>query len=215
MEVDIKDSKDLGAFLRDGLGELNQESKFGYMIVHHTTKPPTEKAHRAWNEVMYDMAGGAEIVNWARAIMSLRPTESEGKFNLVLAKRGRRAGVTKQVQAGAGFRSEIVTAIPLCYSNQTCVANGMTIPMIYWETDGAQPAAADAPKKEIKLSFLDCVSAIPEGHAKAMNYSQIHRVLSGKKKVSQVSVADALIEWAKEGRIKVDAADPNLPKYFR
>jgi hypothetical protein len=215
MDGDIKDSADLGRFLRDGLGEINSENKFAWMVVHHTTKPPAEKTQRAWNEVMYDMAGGAEIVNWARAILSLRPSETEGRFNLILAKRGRRAGVAKQVPAGAGFRSEVVTSIPLCYSNQTCTANGLTIPMIYWEKDGEAIPEKEVAKKEIKLNFLDAASAIPEDKAKAMNYSQIHRVLSGKKKVSQVTVADALIEWTKEGRIKCDAADPNMPRYYR
>ena len=217
MDGDIKDSSDLGNFLRDGLSSVNAEGKFAYMIVHHTTKPPQEKAERAWNEVMYDMAGGAEIINWARCIMSLRASKEEGKFNLVLAKRGRRAGVTRKVDQGAGTRSEIVTTIPLRHSDQTCVANGITIPMIYWEVDEeneGQKKPANGPRRTVSLNFSEVKSAIPVGLERAMNYAQIHRVLSGKKKVSQTVIADALMEWASDGMIKTDQSDPNTPRYY-
>jgi hypothetical protein len=215
IEGDIKDSQDLGAFLRDGLGGLNLENKFAYMVVHHTTKPPQEKTDRQWNEVMYDMAGGAEIINWARCIMSLRASKDEGKFNLVLAKRGRRAGVTREVEQGAGKRTEIVTTIPLCHSHRSCVVNGITIPMIYWELDEPTPEKKSTEnRKTTPLNFAEVKSAIPNGRDRSMNYAQIHRVLSGKKKVSQTVIADALLEWAKDGMIKSDNSDPNTPRYY-
>ena len=57
------------------------------------------------------MAGGAEIINWARAIIILKAGANPGEFTLLLAKRGIRAGVTRQVAQGAGTRDEPVTSI--------------------------------------------------------------------------------------------------------
>ncbi len=135
LDGDITSAKDLGAFLREGLNAIDDRcAKF---IIHHTTKPATgkDKTERLWHEVMYDMAGGAELINWARAIMSLRATEVEGQFKLVLAKRGRRAGVTVEVDQGAGVRHEPVTEIEIRHSSESIEVPGRKAKMrvIFWE----------------------------------------------------------------------------------
>ncbi len=68
------------------------------MFVHHTNKPPNDRDLReGWGTDMfaaYIGAGGAEIVNWARAILSIMPTKVPGVYRLVAGKRGQRLGWT-------------------------------------------------------------------------------------------------------------------------
>ena len=78
----IKDAEDLG---RD---------RAGIMFIHHTNKPPNDKDLRAeWGNdefAQYIGAGGAEIVNWARAILSLMPSGVPGVFRYICGKRWQR-----------------------------------------------------------------------------------------------------------------------------
>jgi len=151
IDGDVTDSQDLGKFLREGLNSLNEPATFGYFIVHHTTKPSTGKDRndRQWHEVMYDMAGGAEIINWARAIMSLRATPEKGEFTLELAKRGTRAGIEKRIEDGLNTRVELQTSIPLKHSRETIHIPGRKRPMraIFWE---GREATAPEEKPESK-----------------------------------------------------------------
>jgi hypothetical protein len=185
MDGDVTDGRDLGAFLREGLNSINEPATFGYIIIHHTTKPATgkEKSERLWHEVMYDMAGGAELINWARAIISLRADEVEGNFNLVLAKRGRRAGVTKQVPHGMGTRLEPVTTIPLKHATGRFdipgIANG--IPKIYWESrevqpEESKPSSTKAPPD--KYIFSDFRFAFPPHDKPGRSFNEIQRLFS-------------------------------------
>ena len=78
----IKDAEDLG---RD---------RAGILFIHHTNKPPNDKDLRAeWGNdefAQYIGAGGAEIVNWARAILSLMPSGVPGIFRYICGKRWQR-----------------------------------------------------------------------------------------------------------------------------
>jgi len=78
----IKDADDLG---RD---------RAGIMFIHHTNKPPNDKDLRAeWGNdefAQYIGAGGAEIVNWARVILSLMPSGVPGVFRYICGKRWQR-----------------------------------------------------------------------------------------------------------------------------
>ncbi|NLF99508.1 MAG: AAA family ATPase [Lentisphaerae bacterium] len=78
----IKDADDLG---RD---------RAGILFIHHTNKPPNDKDLRAeWGNdefAQYIGAGGAEIVNWARAILSLMPSGVPGVFRYICGKRWQR-----------------------------------------------------------------------------------------------------------------------------
>ena len=71
------------------------------MFVHHTNKPPSKDDERiGWGVDMfasYIGAGGAEIVNWARAILSLMPTKVYGLFRLCAGKRGQKLGWTDAI----------------------------------------------------------------------------------------------------------------------
>ncbi len=135
---DIANATEIGRFLREGLNKVNRDDKFAFMVVHHTPKPMTGKAvaDKKWHEFMYDAAGSAELVNWARAVVTLKPTETEGDFNLILAKRGKRAGVLQEVQGEANTFLEPTTKIPLRHCKETVEIEGRSKPfnVISWET---------------------------------------------------------------------------------
>ena len=97
---DINSNADLSDFLRVRLNPIlaNPSAPCGCVIVHHTNKVPSNaKDRRAWldtNSAAYAGAGGAELVNYARAVLTLRPHEAVGYFDLIAAKRGKRLGWT-------------------------------------------------------------------------------------------------------------------------
>lgn len=106
---DISKNAELNHFLRDknvGLSAVCKDPKTpcGIIIVHHTNKPPRSaqdmKAYGSEATIAYAGAGGAEIVNYARAIIVIkRDKESDGEattFKLIGAKRGKRIGWTDE-----------------------------------------------------------------------------------------------------------------------
>lgn len=221
MDGDVTDGQDLGAFLREGLNGLNQPAQFGYIVVHHTTKPATgkDRAERLWHEVMYDMAGGAEIINWARAIMSLRAAEQEGDFNLVLAKRGRRAGVTRKVPLGTGFILEPVTVIPLRHATGRIAIAGTAngIPKIHWES--REP---DAPKEKrsgtgagpaIKFPYENYRSVFPKKTDPGKPFNEILRACDANGAIPKGSLQGVLKRWEEECVIEVIRPETGAMRY--
>ncbi len=210
MDGDVTDSKDLGKFLREGLNRLNEPASFGYVIIHHTTKPATgkERSDRLWHEVMYDMAGGAEIINWARAIISLRATETEGNFNLVLAKRGRRAGVTKKVPQGVGYVLEPVTSIPLKHAKGRLDVPGIKrgLPVIFWdgrEQDVATTSDSDKGGRPSKHDFEDYRNIFPVASSPGLELSPLNRIMDTNRKIAKQSLYSALQRWSEMGLIEI------------
>lgn len=93
---DISQQKVASRFLRELCNPLAFERKFAWVWSHHTGKPSSDsKSRKHWNEndYAYIGLGSSELTNWARAIAVLQTTKHEGIFKLLLAKRGRRAGV--------------------------------------------------------------------------------------------------------------------------
>jgi len=217
---DITKGEDLGAFLREGLNSVNESGNFGFILIHHTTKPAADPKERMWHEVMYDMAGGAELINWARFIISIRPREEFGSFSMVLAKRGSRAGITKDVPQGAGFRTEVVLTVPIKYAGGTVDAGGITIPAIYWEQDGEGAAKISAEAKpagaaRARLSFADAKSLFPVGKDKAVQFQVIARGAKNKLVgTSQAAFTAHFKEWIEAGTVKTDSTKVNEPRYY-
>ena len=181
---DIADATEMSRFLREGLNKLNAHDLFAYMVVHHTPKPMTGKGvqDKKWHEFMYDAAGSAELINWARAVLTLKPTETEGEFNLILAKRGKRAGVLQEVKSEANTFLEITTKIPLKHSTQQMKIQGRKHPfyLIKW-----LPRDPDAPKPEgekskggrvSKFSREEVVNCYPLGYANRKSLAQIAKI---------------------------------------
>jgi hypothetical protein len=98
---DANQNSALSEFFRRGLDvvikdhEDEGKDRAAIMFVHHTNKPPGAKERDGWGVdqfAAYIGAGGAEIVNWARAIVSIMPTRVPGLFRMVAGKRGQRLG---------------------------------------------------------------------------------------------------------------------------
>ena len=94
---DISKQEVCSGFLRGMLNPIAHETGVSWMMVHHTPKPSTDpKSKSGWNTTDHSYAGtgSAELTNWARAVCLLRTTKVEGDYELLLAKRGKRAGAT-------------------------------------------------------------------------------------------------------------------------
>lgn len=93
---DISDNARLSEFLRVHLASAIEDERHScsLFIVHHTNKPPTQQANPGYGvdkNSAYIAAGGAELSNWLRGILTLIPEKGKGKdgsFKLVAAKRG-------------------------------------------------------------------------------------------------------------------------------
>jgi hypothetical protein len=87
----IEDSEQIGNFLRAGLTPILEEHGCGLIIAHHTPKPRDARVNRIALDFAYAGAGGAEITNWARAILAIEPRGTD-IFAYHAAKRGKRIG---------------------------------------------------------------------------------------------------------------------------
>lgn len=218
IDGDVTDSKDIGAFLREGLNGINRDNKFGYIIIHHTTKPATgkDRHERLWHEQMYDMAGGAEIINWARAIISLRPLDTPGDFSLRLAKRGRRAGVTKQVEQGAGFRTDIVTEVGLRHA--TGKIPGTSAGLIYWEPCSLPLAEKKEPQKSTgrtpKFVFTHYKNIFPAKSGAGLPLAELHRALLPNGEIARKNLHAVCERWAEDGDVEIIDL-PGKPRRYR
>lgn len=93
---DISRQDVMSHFLRQLCNPVAFRRRFAWVWSHHTGKPQSDsKARSHWNtnDYAYIGMGSSELTNWARAIAVLQTTKYEGTFRLLLAKRGKRAGV--------------------------------------------------------------------------------------------------------------------------
>jgi hypothetical protein len=91
---DVKDAKLATYFLRELLTPVLLEYNVGAKIIHHTAKTTFQNTdkYKLW-DWMYYGAGCAEISNWARGIMVMKPVTDDMKvFRFIAAKRGVRIG---------------------------------------------------------------------------------------------------------------------------
>jgi 5S rRNA maturation endonuclease (ribonuclease M5) len=107
---DVSRNVELTAFLRGGLDPVIKPNRVGILFAHHTNKPPNAKDRSNWGLDAFSAyigAGGAEIVNWARAMLALMPVENTpGLFRFVAGKRGQRLGWTDD--AGLKTRKRLI-----------------------------------------------------------------------------------------------------------
>lgn len=91
--IDVSKQDQVTPFLRELITPVLESTGVVMIGVHHTGKPRDAKATRDWTAIDWAYAGigSSELVNWARAVMLLRPVENR-TFELKLAKRGSRAG---------------------------------------------------------------------------------------------------------------------------
>lgn len=93
---DISNQAYSSQFLRNWIQPVLMETGVVWVFLHHTGKP--KKAEESSNMTVSDLAysglGSSELVNWAREVAVLRRTDKiKPYFELVLTKRGKRAGI--------------------------------------------------------------------------------------------------------------------------
>lgn len=105
MGVDASKQDDVTLFLRQMLNPVLEATGVVLIGIHHTGKPKKEKDQDQMTALEYSYAGlgSSELVNWARAVLTLVPLEVQGQFKLSLAKRGFRAGATHPNGQDAGL----------------------------------------------------------------------------------------------------------------
>lgn len=96
---DVSSQEVCSRFLRNGLNPIAESTGVVFVIIHHTAKPPKEKAKsiEGWTtaDFAYLGAGSHVITDWARAVIVLQQQpDSDRSFQLGIVKRGRRAGAT-------------------------------------------------------------------------------------------------------------------------
>jgi hypothetical protein len=91
----VSDQERMSQFLRNWLNPILQEHGCGLILVHHTNKPKSGKEKPDWQagDFAYLGSGTTEIANWARAVIGIRSIGSHSVFEVILGKRGRRAGL--------------------------------------------------------------------------------------------------------------------------
>lgn len=200
---DVNDSTDVGLFLREQMNSLNEPPAFAFIFIHHTSKPPKEKKDRQWNEVMYEMAGSADLTNAARAILSLQACEKQGHFKLVLAKRGARAGAKKLVLGTVNPEIKIeqpALEIGLRHSIERMDVEGQNLPVIFWEQAEIE---ADKPKhpggRPSKYSIDQFLSLFPKPGEPATTIPVLHRKVSMVSGISLSGLKDLVSRAASDG----------------
>jgi hypothetical protein len=92
--ADVRNTEAAVHFLRERLTPILLEFAIATDIIHHTAKTNFVNTdnYKLW-DWMYYGAGCAEISNWARAIMVMKPVSDDMKvFRFIAAKRGMRIG---------------------------------------------------------------------------------------------------------------------------
>ena len=85
----------MSAFLRNGLNPILQTHGCGLILAHHTNKPASGREKPDWKAGDFAYLGGgtSELANWARAVVGIRSIGAHHVFEIVLGKRGKRAGL--------------------------------------------------------------------------------------------------------------------------
>ncbi len=99
--MDIKSNADLTKFFRQGIDGIVKGRRAGckkcaIIFIHHTNKPPSQQSGAygigSSQYLEYVGAGGAELTNWARAILVMQPEtgrmKRDGHYNIIAAKNG-------------------------------------------------------------------------------------------------------------------------------
>lgn len=93
---DLKDAKEAGEFLREGIIPIAVRHGVCLHVIHHVGKPDKDSKSKAgWTDLDFQYLGfgSSEIQNAFRAVNIMLPVAGhEKKFRMILAKRGSRAG---------------------------------------------------------------------------------------------------------------------------
>lgn len=93
---DVSSQAYASQFLRNWIQPVLLETKVVWIWLHHTGKPKAKEDASAASisDLAYSGLGSSELVNWSREVAVLRRTDKmKPFFELVLTKRGKRAGL--------------------------------------------------------------------------------------------------------------------------
>lgn len=128
-----------GPFLAQ-LDIVADEFQFALIAFHHTPKPPVEQPGRGKPQKrdavdrQYTAFGSSALTNWARAIINITKVKNQdGVFIFQFVKRGRRAGLYRDVEQGAGKIRIPMNEVRVRYSDRKVSVGGNEYPMILWE----------------------------------------------------------------------------------
>jgi hypothetical protein len=205
---DVNDSTDVGEFLREQLNSLNEPAQFAYGVVHHTAKPPKDRKERQWNEVMYEMAGSADLTNASRAVLALQATEKQGEFRLIAAKRGPRAGLTERVPGTQNpeiMFDQPTSVINLRHSKDRMTVNGQEMPVIHWErfeiAKSSQEPTHTKTGRKPSYFIEDFKRWIPIGVENALPANQIFRRTNGATGITDNGFKKLIFRASDDGEV--------------
>lgn len=94
----VSEQKATSKFLRNGLNPILKEFQCALVLVHHTNKPIQGKEKTDWRagDFAYLGSGSAELANWARGVVGIRSLGSFTVYEVILGKRGKRAGIVDE-----------------------------------------------------------------------------------------------------------------------
>lgn len=207
-EGDISRSEFCQPFLV-GLDAVNREEKWAYILVHHTGKPQSKDKNgtRAkvedWESV-YMGFGSSYLANWPRCSALLEPVaDRAGAFTIKLGKGGLNAGVTKKVEAGAGFRDEPTTRIAIKHSQAKMSVGGKDRPVYYWECDTEPPPAeTKSTKSQPAYDLAPLMQFIPAPGMKPIAISSLHRYANDLRPIAAKDFKAALTSAVEDGRLE-------------
>ena len=191
---DISLQKVASNFLRHNLLPVMKSTGVMVTIVHHTGKPPKEKTKQTNAELSYSGLGSSELVNWARAVCCIVPTDEEGIFEFRITKRGSRAGMIDQ------FTGERTDKIHICHN---ATGEGIFWKQIQYEAQEPEPKSygkgkgGGAPQGR-RINTSEYLHLIP----KRVANGELARILREDVGMKQAQIAAAIKELRAEGRIK-------------
>lgn len=220
-EGDISRSEFCQPFLV-GLDAVNREEKFAYILVHHTGKPQAKDKNGARNTVedwesVYMGFGSSYLANWPRCSALLEPVAGHnGSFVIKLGKGGLNAGVTQQVEQGAGFRTEPCTRISIKHSQAKMDVAGRERPVYYWEPDKKREEDGDEPKKkpEPTHDIAPFLQFIPAPGQKPLTIGALHRYATDLSTISAKAFKHLLNAAVESGQLE-RVLDPSTGLCYR
>ena len=222
-----------GPFLA-GLDCVADEFGFAIVAFHHTPKPPTEQLGRGKPgkkdavDRQYTAFGSSALTNWARAIINITKVRNQdGVFIFQFDKRGRRAGLYREVEQGMGVRREPINEVRVRYSDKTVTVGGQEYPMILWEKCSDQNPAIEEEEKPKstnhaggrlkKFTTEEVVTLFPLGFKNRRPILEIQKRAMETLLMSKASffdyrfnlVTDGILKKADDGRYyRPDIDDP-------
>jgi hypothetical protein len=148
---DANSQKDVSHFLRNGLSPVLEKHNAGCVLVHHTAKPPKDKAKQGWSggDFQYAGLGSVEWAGWARgALIIVTNRNSADVYTLRAGKRASALG-WKDALTGENTIDKFIS-----HSKEPRV--------LYWtETDRDAIAALSTESNESNATYTSLLKHIP------------------------------------------------------